>query len=69
MSIESEVTMGYHINHIVANNKEELDRAVANNEPTVFSFHFVNLEKLVRHYNFINDIAFKEKSESRIMRL
>lgn len=61
MSMDSEVTMGRYVNSLIASNKEELDRAAANNEVAVFSFDSANPEKLVRDDDFINDNAFEEK--------
>ena len=61
MSMDSEVTVGDYINTLIASNKEELDRAVANSEMAVFSLDPANPEKLVRDDDFINDNAFEEK--------
>ena len=56
-----EATMGDYINYMIANNKEEFDRAREKGEMAVFSFDTNNPQKLIREDDFINDNVFEEK--------
>lgn len=58
---KDEVTIGDCINHIVANNKEEFDRAREKGEMTVLSFDTNNPQKLIREDDFINDNILEER--------